>query len=66
MAFRLINNRLQNVGVKSFVVVLVASAVLHFTNVLPITITLPFLLPCILTWLIGYSMINRTDNNNKQ
>jgi len=66
MAFRLINNRFQDIGAKGFAVVLIASTVLHFTGVLSITVTLPFLMPFILLWFIGYSMINRTDKGDEQ
>jgi len=62
MSFRLINNRAQDIGVKGFVVTLLAAVILHFVNVLTLSITLPFIMPWIVVWLIGYSMINRNNN----
>ena len=65
MAFRLINNRFQDIGIKGFGVTLLIAVILHFTNVLSLSITLPFIMPWIVLWLIGYSMINKSNNNGQ-
>jgi len=59
MAFRLINNRFQDIGVKGFVAVVVISLILHFTGILSLSITLPFIMPWIVLWLVGYSMVKK-------
>jgi hypothetical protein len=65
MAFRLINNRFQDMGAKGFAATLALSVVLHFTQVLSMSITLPFVMPWIVLWLIGYSMINKREGEDK-
>jgi hypothetical protein len=63
MAFRLINNRFQDIGAKGFAVTLVLCVILHFANILSLSVTLPFVMPWIVLWLVGQSMVSR---NNKQ
>ncbi|NNM95186.1 MAG: hypothetical protein HKL88_06960 [Bacteroidia bacterium] len=56
MAFRLMGNRTQNIAVKGFLATVGASLILQFTALLSISVTLPFVMPWIVVWLIGYSM----------
>jgi hypothetical protein len=49
-------NRTQNIAVKGFLATVGASLILQFTALLSISVTLPFVMPWIVVWLIGYSM----------
>jgi hypothetical protein len=55
MAFRLINNKAQNIAVKGFIASAVICAALSLFKVLPIDETGPFLLVWIMVWIIGAS-----------
>ena len=61
MPFRLINNRMQSFAVKGFVVNVIVSVILALLKILPIDITLPFLMIWILLWLIGTSANNKPE-----
>jgi hypothetical protein len=65
MAFRLIKNKAQDVAVKGAVVTIVVSALLAVLNIVPIDITLPFLLLWIMIWFIGASINSNSDNEAK-
>ncbi|HXB10714.1 MAG TPA: hypothetical protein VNZ45_01915 [Bacteroidia bacterium] len=62
MSFRLINNRAQDIAVKGFIVTLIVSVILHLLHWLSLSMSLPFVMPWLVVWLIGYSMINKNNN----
>jgi hypothetical protein len=57
MSFKLIRNRTQDIAVKGFVATFALSIILQLTHLLPISITLPFVMPWMVAWLIGYGMV---------
>lgn len=65
MAFRLINNRAQDIAVKGFVATIILAVVLQLFGVFTLSITLPFIMPWLVVWLIGYSMINKSGEDDE-
>jgi hypothetical protein len=65
MAFRLIKNRAQDIAVKGGGFTIVASVLLGVLKILPIDITMPFLLLWIMIWFIGASINSKSDNETE-
>lgn len=61
MAFRFIRNRAQDIAVKGGAATLVLCIVLAVFKILPIDITLPFMLLWIMVWIIGAAMNTNND-----
>ena len=62
MAFRLIKNRAQDIAVKGGAITIVASILLAVLGIVPIDLTVPFLLLWIMIWFIGASINSKSDN----